>query len=192
MDTTSGWHAAVAAAVFLVLVGWTAAVNRMGAAGSSVGASVSASESAEVWLVRPFTRFMLMTVAASASYLYLASIAQGNGQEPQFAPVAGWSVLAAGSVLAATSGRAADILRQLALATAAVSVLAVSYRREGGWPGVAGWEFGGMQSPILLSTSIGVIVCCSPLIGGLAGALGQLSASRVRAHHNPGTAVVSP
>lgn len=41
----------------------------------------------------------------------------------------------------------------------------VAYTRLGGWPGVAGWEFDGMESPIITSAASTSVMFAAALIG---------------------------
>jgi len=43
-------------------------------------------------------------------------------------------------------------------------LMSAAYARDGGWPGVAGWE--PFTSPFVLSWTSTVAVCAAPLAGG--------------------------
>jgi hypothetical protein len=74
-------------------------------------------------------------------------------------------LLVAALVVAASRAALRAQAALVAVSIAVPAVLFLAYQRQGGWPGVAGWEFGGMQSPVITSTSI--VVCL--LAAGPAG-----------------------
>jgi len=106
-----------------------------------------------------------VTVAAA---VLAAQAVAGRGQVQEDLGVAamlGWAVLAGG--LAATVAESAHRWAALATFAAAVGVLmlmSAAYARDGGWPGVAGWE--PITSPFVLSWTSTVAVCAAPLAGG--------------------------
>ena len=79
----------------------------------------------------------------------------------------GWALLAAGicrgGVVASTAWTSLGLLAGSAITLA---VIFAAYSRIGGWPGVAGWEFQGMQSPIVFtSVASTVALLVAPLLG---------------------------
>lgn len=75
-------------------------------------------------------------------------------------PAVGWAVLATGIAVAASRGWRVGVASS-ALAAAALAILYGAHHRKRGWPGVAGWEFSGMQSPVVLSASVAVLSAAS-------------------------------
>jgi hypothetical protein len=57
--------------------------------------------------------------------------------------------------------------------------MALGYLRPGGWPGVAGWEFDGMESPVILSAQVAIVSAAGPIAGmllkSILGAVRRLS-----------------
>jgi hypothetical protein len=162
MDTAAWWHAVVAGAVTALLTAWTVAV-----AGALPARPSPGVPQAEPRHPSPSTGVLLalLTLLAAAGS-FLVSPEVGN-EHPGVITIVGWSVLSgAGLIVAARSRRSGTALSVLALSVAAVLAMRAAYVREGGWPGVAGWEFNGMQSPVVLSTVTAVALLMAPIVGG--------------------------
>jgi hypothetical protein len=52
-----------------------------------------------------------------------------------------------------------------ALSGLALLALSHAYTRPGGWPGVAGWEMKGMESPVVLSSRVEVVLMAAGALG---------------------------
>lgn len=155
MDTVWWWHLAIAVVVITVLAGWTAAVTteREEPAPTAVGSRTAVSDEAV---------FLLVTVVGFAGCWNFAWHLQ---ESPGALPALGWAALAAGGAVAVARGpwRTGAIL--IPLIAAALGVMAWAYLREGGWPGVAGWEFNGMESPVVLSARVAFVMAAAPFLG---------------------------
>ena len=134
------------------------------------------------WLARPTApgepgRSPLVGVTAlvclAAPLLGLAMIPGATadpGHEPglSFHMVAGWGLLAGGllaaGLLGATARPSAGALARLALAGVAPATMWWAYHRDGGWPGVPGWDHG-MQSPLFLTVQITAVLIAAAAIG---------------------------
>lgn len=164
MDTDRGWHLLVGAVVLAVLgtgTWWTSrSLGRGGFAGDQPASGGLSSGSL----------FVIVAGVCLAAQVPM----MGNPERPQLIVAIGWSLLIAGGAVSGTSMSG----WQVALATVVVAVvlvlMALAYLRPGGWPGVAGWEFKGMESPVILTsvTAFGAVV--SPLLGFLTGVRGRL------------------
>ena len=90
----------------------------------------------------------------------------GTSENPGLAAVLGWAALGAGlAVLVARSYRSSGPAWALIGAAIVMGALALAYVRPGGWPGVAGWEFMGMESPVILSPASGLVLLAGPVLG---------------------------
>ncbi|MCE0538549.1 hypothetical protein LWF15_23910 [Kineosporia rhizophila] len=89
-----------------------------------------------------------------------------NANAPQPMGMLGWALLVGGCAVAGTALTA----RQVAVATmgcgAVLLLMATAYLRDGGWPGVAGWELHA-QSPIILTWVAALAFAASPFAGFL-------------------------
>jgi hypothetical protein len=92
------------------------------------------------------------------------------GHEPglAFHMVTGWGLLAGGLLAAGLLGASrrptAGALARLALAGAAPAAMWWAYHRDGGWPGVPGWDHF-MASPLFLTVQITAVLVTSAAIG---------------------------
>ena len=93
-------------------------------------------------------------------------------------PAAGWAVLAVGLAAAAAQRRWEVGAALLGLAGAALLTLYFAYHRDGGWPGVAGWEYNGMQSPVVLSVAAAALLLTAAPAGAALGALRSRTATQ--------------
>jgi hypothetical protein len=85
---------------------------------------------------------------------------------PVIRAVIGWAMLAAGIVVVASFASTAwTSLGLLAGSAITLAVIFAAYTRIGGWPGVAGWEYEGMQSPIITSVASSIALLVAPLVG---------------------------
>ncbi len=174
MDTVWWWHVVVAAAVFVVLAGWTvAATANDGPPATRGGAAVVPSDAAV---------FVLVTAAGFASCWNFAWHLQ---ESPGALPALGWAALAAGAVVAVAGGTWRTGTTLLPLVAAALGVMAWAYLRDGGWPGVAGWEFNGMESPVVLSARVVVVTAGAPLLGLILRGVRHVSGRRAAAATTP-------
>lgn len=159
-DTTVGWHVVVATVVAIVLAGWTVwstrCLKERGA--ESVGATNRDRLAAA-------TLFAVMVVAGVLAYSQIP--VQSN--EPAMRAVFGWALIAAGMAVASALARTAWVSLALFVGAAAtLGLIFLAYTRLGGWPGVAGWEYNGMESPIITSIASTVVMLVAPLIGATA------------------------
>lgn len=90
----------------------------------------------------------------------------GGGEHPGLLVIVGWAVLGA-AIAAIVAGSSRVWLPAVALVAGVVVLgsLYWAYCRWGGWPGVAGWEFAGMQSPVILSPGSSLTLLAGPLLG---------------------------
>ena len=99
------------------------------------------------------------------------------GHEPglSFHMVTGWGLLAGGllaaGLLGATARPSAGALARLVLAGVAPATMWWAYHRDGGWPGVPGWDHG-MQSPLFLTVQITAVLIAAAAIGWAFAATG--------------------
>jgi hypothetical protein len=164
MDTTRGWRLLVGVAVLGALAAgtwWTSRslrrggvlLNRVSSPGFSAG-----------------SLFVLVAGAVLTAQVPM----MGNQERPQLVVAAGWSLLIAGGAVVGTSLRT----WQVGLATVGSGVvlllMAFAYLRIGGWPGVAGWEFKGIQSPVILTSVTAAGFAAGPLLGFLATVRGRV------------------
>jgi hypothetical protein len=100
------------------------------------------------------------------------------GHEPglSFHMVTGWGLLAGGLLTAGLLGvgSTSTAAWRVLLSAAAPATMYWAYQRDGGWPGVPGWDYG-MQSPLFLTVQItAVLISCAVLGWGLsASGLGE-------------------
>jgi hypothetical protein len=177
-DTRLWWHVVVAAVLVSVLTGWTSWVNKC------LNQRPAGPPLPEKSIVRQVAQVAVFAAVAIVGYdVYYQLPLQSN--EPIMRAIVGWSLLAAGIVVVAAFARTG--WTSLALMTgvsATLGLVFLAYTRIGGWPGVAGWEFNGMQSPIITSLASTGTLLAAPLLGAIGWAMGAASRG-IRAH--PGT-----
>jgi hypothetical protein len=173
MDTRLWWHAVVGAVVVAVLAGWTGAVvSRLSALPTTPGSvePVRARFPSEGVLV-----FALIAVGFIVSWNKSFVLQESVGVLPS----AGWAVLAAGMAVAVAHRGWRVGAATLALAGAALVTMFGAYHRDSGWPGVAGWEFGGMQSPVVLSTTVAAMMLIAAPVGVVLSWVRDLSSRKI-------------
>jgi hypothetical protein len=177
MDTRLWWHAVVGAAVVAVLAGWTWAVAHHLPAPPARSPGTDAAR----------TRFPSETILVFALIVVGFLVTWGRSFALQesvgVVPAAGWAVLAAGMVMATAFRGWRVSVASIALAVALLVTMYGAYHRDGGWPGVAGWEFGGMQSPVVLSAGVAALLLLAAPVGAGAGWFKDLSSRRIIADH---------
>jgi len=91
------------------------------------------------------------------------------GQSPRPLPLLGWAVLtAATTLLVSRSDRLRTAILAFVGAGLALGVMSLAYLRHGGWPGVAGWEWSSIQSPVVVSFPTALVLLSAPLLGRIA------------------------
>ena len=162
MDTRLWWHAVVATAVLTVLAGWLGAVLL---AGRRAGRPVRDPASRSAGRGRGPSDDAVAAVVGVVGFAACWNHSWQLQESPGVAPSLGWAVLAAGTAVAAARGRRWSALALFVGAGVVLGTMAASYLRPGGRPGVAGWEFRGMQSPVVLSAGVAAVVLAGPFVG---------------------------
>lgn len=183
MDTLWWWHLLVASALTLVLGGWALAIQ-------AVERKENLNRTRRMAGRWEGAAFVVVTALA---FTLVWNHAWQLQESPGALPAAGWSLISAGAVIAtarATWLRAGSILVLSALSLWALSY---AYTRTGGWPGVAGWEMNGMESPVVLSGRVGVVLMTSGAAGLVTG-IGRhlLARTRPSAGRRPNAPVADP
>jgi hypothetical protein len=146
------WHLVVGMpqfAIMLVATGWAVRCRRVPT--SFVQGSV-------------VTVFGLFAAVAVTSQILLLPN-PGTSEHPGLVVTVGWAFLGAGLALVlARSTRPSTPVLALAAAVVVVAALMLAYYRPGGWPGVAGWEFNGIESPIILSPAGVAALLAGPVL----------------------------
>ncbi len=97
------------------------------------------------------------------------------GHEPglSFSMVTGWGLLAGGLLAAGLLGVGPPSAAgwRVLLAAAAPASMWWAYHRDGGWPGVPGWDYG-MQSPLFLTVQITAVLIGCAVLGWVLSASG--------------------
>lgn len=164
-DTQAWWHAAVAAVLGVLLAVWTWWVTQCLRERSETKAPAERSPWA---LIPQAALFAAAAVAGVATY----DTVPVQSNEPVLRAIIGWVLLAAGIVVVATFARTAwTSFGLLAAVAAALGMVFLAYTRIGGWPGVAGWEVDGIQSPIITSVASTGTLLVAPLLGLVGWAL---------------------
>jgi hypothetical protein len=157
-DTRIWWHVVVAGALTIVLSAWTWWVVRC------LPEPEGQPDRPPSALASLLPDLVFIVSAAGGLLAYLSSPDQSN--QPAMRAMVGWAILAAGIVTAV--GFARHWWTSLVLAGGAGVVLGLiflAYSRNGGWPGVAGWEYQGMESPIITSVGATAAVLSAWLLG---------------------------
>jgi hypothetical protein len=118
---------------------------------------------------------MLFVLVATVAFVGCWNFSWQLQESPGVLPALGWAALAAGGAVAASTASWRVPLVALVLTGVALAVMAWAYLRQGGWPTVAGWEFNGMESPVVLSAR----VCAVALAGPVAGALLRMTSHAI-------------
>ncbi len=179
-DTRAWWHAVIGALLLALLSGWTWWVRRCWDSRPGATQAESATDSHVGWMAPDLT---FLVVAALCWVAYAEVTPQSN--DPALRAIVGWAVLAAGLSVAVGFARSAWWSAAALGATAVVlGLVFLAYSRDGGWPGVAGWEYDGMESPIITSVASTASLLAASLLGLVVHAVRRLSvvSGRVRAH----------
>jgi hypothetical protein len=129
-----------------------------------------------------------MAAFSAAGFLYCWGGSFGTQEAPGFWPCVGWAVLGAGLAVAVSRGGWWAAAIPLALAALTLWSMVDAYHRDGGWPGVAGWEFNGMESPIVLSTAVVTVVLIAAPVGFVLGLARRVTAITWSTRHPVNTA----
>jgi hypothetical protein len=158
-DTTLAWHVAVGAVLLAIMATWTWLIVR------TIGKRTSDQDSTPApvrssWM-GPDLVFCATAVLAVEAYARTPQ----QADSPSGRAIIGWAVLAAGIVTAVAFGRRWWVApAALVGAGAVLGLVFLAYSRVGGWPGVAGWEYDGMEPPIITSVaSTGSLLAASAL-----------------------------
>jgi hypothetical protein len=185
-DTRWWWHTVAGLIQGALLLGWTWWTARWrrpqqqrpeDRAADGVRPHVSASS-------------VFVVVTAAGCCAHAVALRDAGNQVAGVTQYVGWSLLAAGLTVAAGSARhrwSGPVA--IAGAALAVEVLSLAYERPGGWPGVAGWEFLGMESPIVVSGISAAVLLTGPALA-LVVRVVRVVRRRIPAGH-PGTGSVS-
>jgi hypothetical protein len=172
-DTVWWWHVVVGGAVLVVLAVWTIVVTPEHAGGI---------------LNVPFVGSLFLVVAA-VSFLICWNNVWELQESPGPLPSLGWALLAAGLAAIGTRATWRVLVPAVLLTAGALGVAALAYLRQGGWPGVAGWEFNGMESPVILSARV-VLVLAVALVPGLLLGAAARTGRRLASRRADGPAAV--
>jgi hypothetical protein len=146
------WRILVTGMVFAVLAGWTAVVT-CALRGRALRGRPAALSS------RIAGGGVFVALALTAYAVNIGMVGEST-QHPAVLTNAGWAVLLAGLVCAASYGPWWSACFSWGFAGAALGVMYLAYERDGGWPGVSGWEVAG-QPPIVLSAWITLLLVAS-------------------------------
>jgi hypothetical protein len=155
MDTRAWWHAVVATAVLALLGSWAHWVEQALPAPPQIRSAARSGPS----------RGALFTVLAALLFVVFWNKSWQLQESPGVVPALGWALLVAALVVAASRAALPVRVVLVVLSAAVPAVLFLAYHRESGWPGVAGWEFNGMQSPVITSTSIVMCLLAAVPVG---------------------------
>jgi hypothetical protein len=176
MDTVAGWHLFIGGLQLLILSTSTWWTSRC---------LMRRDFSARLDLADESISGAILYAAVGACCLAAQVPAMGNlsGERPMLVVATGWSLLIAGvTVVLASVPRWRPVLLVTIGCAVVVLLMGVAYLRPGGWPGVAGWEFNGMESPVILSWANVPLFLLSPSAGLAAALLFRAGRSaRVRA-----------
>lgn len=151
------WHAAIGVpqlAIMLAATVWAVRCRRPAAPGTTARSGLGSAG----------TSFAIFAAIGLTGQILLLPNPQ-TSEHPGLLTAVGWAFLGAGLALVAArsaSGRAPALA--LIAALAVVASLLLAYHRPGGWPGVAGWEFNGMEPPIVLSPAAVATFLAGPVI----------------------------
>lgn len=150
-DTLLGWRMLVALVLFVVLAGCSLAVERC--------LDARPTPADKLWPTVIFVAALVIGIAMAVQLPEQANL-------PADRALLGWAVLAAGIVVVVAFGSSAWLSLAATVGAAAVLLLvAAAYSRDGGWPGVAGWEYEGMQSPIITSVASTITLLAAGALG---------------------------
>ncbi|HEY4314471.1 MAG TPA: hypothetical protein VGO19_03065 [Actinomycetes bacterium] len=169
MDTQTWWHAVVALGVLAVLGSWTLWVERALPVPSSVGSAAAPGPS----------RAAVFTMLAAVLFVVFWNKSWELQESPGVVPALGWSLLVAALVVAGSRAAPRVRVALVVLSAAVPALLFLAYHREGGWPGVAGWEIDSIQPPVITSTSIVVCLLAAVPVGVAVHLLARPRRSRV-------------
>jgi hypothetical protein len=95
-----------------------------------------------------------------------ATVDPGHQPGLSFVMVTGWGLLAGGLLAAGPLGVGGTSTARwrVLLAAASPATMWWAYQRDGGWPGVPGWDYG-MQSPLFLTVQITAVLIGAAALG---------------------------
>jgi hypothetical protein len=164
MNTTWWWHLLVGCAQLSILTTTRRWATRC--LSDSEVQSPGPDDAGASPLARLLARGMFAVLTAVAFEVQLDASWDGGYESPSMATLLCWSAIGAGITIVTT--RASHWWTAPAYLAATALMLALvfnAYHQDGGWPGVAGWEYAGMQSPIVLSTITTKILLIAPVTG---------------------------
>jgi hypothetical protein len=160
-DTRWWWHTVVALVQGALLLGWTwwAVHCRRPQQGRPEDRAADGGWPA----VSAASVFIVVTAAGCCAHA--VALRDAGNQVAGLTQYVGWSLLAAGLTVAVGTARHGwPGVVAIAGAALTVEVLSLAYERPGGWPGVAGWEFDGMESPIVVSGISTAVLLTGPAL----------------------------
>ena len=120
------------------------------------------------------TASVFVVVTAAGCCAHAVALRDAGNQVAGLTQYVGWSLLAAGLTVAVGTARHGwSGVVAIAGAALTVEVLSLAYERPGGWPGVAGWEFLGMESPIVVSGISTTVLLTGPALSLAVRVLGD-------------------
>jgi hypothetical protein len=168
MDTLWWWHVLVTCALTLLIGGWLFGLNAVRRR-DGVGRP-------ELSPVRWDASIFLVTAALAFTVVWNHS--WQLQESPGALPALGWALLSAGLVVAAARSSRKRAVSTIALSVLTLLALSHAYTRPGGWPGVAGWELKGMESPVVLSSRVEVVLLAAGVLGLVIGVVRSRVKSR--------------
>ena len=169
-DTRWWWHTVVGLIQGALLLGWTWWTARcrrpqqLRPGGRAVDGGRPPVSAASIFVV----------VTAVGCCAHAVALRDAGNQVAGLTQYFGWSLLAAGLTVAVGTVRHGwSGVVAIAGAALAVEVLSLAYERPGGWQGVAGWEFLGMESPIVVSGISTAVLLTGPALALAVRVLGD-------------------
>jgi hypothetical protein len=159
-DTALWWRVLVGVALLGLMTAWAWWTTKCLDTRPTID---SLSHTTETFSWLPSTvLFVVMTGVGLVAY----RMTPQQANEPALRAIVGWALLAAGIAVVTAFARTAWMsLAMLAAVASTMGIIFLAYTRLGGWPGVAGWEFNGMESPIITSVASTVTLLAAPVIG---------------------------
>ena len=155
--TQAGWPVAVAAALTVLLIVVARRLARR---------SIPWSRSPRGALVGVAGLVCLAIPLLALPVIPGATVDPGHEPGLSFVMVTGWGLLAGGLLAAGLLGVGGTSTAgwRVLLAAAAPATMWWAYHRDGGWPGVPGWDYG-MQSPLFLTVQITAVLIGAAVLG---------------------------
>ncbi|HWA66688.1 MAG TPA: hypothetical protein VG899_10020 [Mycobacteriales bacterium] len=154
MDTVWWWHVVVAGCVLALLLLWTLAV-----------VAPPAGERPPRPLLAFASDTAVFTVVAAVGFVVCWNHSWALLESVGGLPALGWALLAAGSTVAVRHANRRTCALIVASLAVAIGLMALVYLDRGGWPQVAGWEYDGMESPVVLSAQVAIVAAAGPALG---------------------------